>query len=94
MKNLILIGEKRQILSLENPQSLEPHSTHVCDVCPDPNNDPDDIEVSEALKMHHEQSLSLFNQLIEAGVCREQARRADQWGIWLASPRQPDHGLG
>ena len=24
--------------------------------------------------MHHEQSLSLFNQLIEAGVCREQAR--------------------
>ena len=37
-------------------------------------NDPDDVEVSEALKMHHEQSLSLFNQLIEAGVCREQAR--------------------
>jgi len=37
-------------------------------------NDPDDVEVSEALKMHHEQSLSLFSQLIEAGVCREQAR--------------------
>jgi len=37
-------------------------------------NDPDDVEVSEALKMHHEQSLLLFNQLIEAGVCREQAR--------------------
>ena len=37
-------------------------------------NDPDDVEVSESLKMHHEQSLSLFNQLIEAGVCREQAR--------------------
>ena len=37
-------------------------------------NDPDDVEVSEALKMHHEQSLSLFRQLIEAGVCREQAR--------------------
>jgi len=37
-------------------------------------NDPDDVEVSEAFKMHHEQSLLLFNQLIEAGVCREQAR--------------------
>jgi len=37
-------------------------------------NDPDDVEVSDAFKMHHEQSLSLFNQLIEAGVCREQAR--------------------
>jgi len=37
-------------------------------------NDPDDVEVSEALKMHHEQSLNLYNKLIEAGVCREQAR--------------------
>ena len=37
-------------------------------------NDPDDVEVSLALKMHHEQSFLLFNQLIEAGVCREQAR--------------------
>ena len=37
-------------------------------------NDPDDVEVSETLKMHHEQSLNLYNKLIEAGVCREQAR--------------------
>jgi thymidylate synthase (FAD) len=36
--------------------------------------DPDFEKVSDAMRMHHEQSLDLFNQLIEAGVCREQAR--------------------
>lgn len=29
---------------------------------------------SEAVSLHHRMSLNLFNQLIEAGVCREQAR--------------------
>ena len=29
---------------------------------------------SEVIKTHHSDSLALFNQLIEAGVCREQAR--------------------
>lgn len=29
---------------------------------------------SDAVKSHHERSLRLFNQLIESGVCREQAR--------------------
>ena len=29
---------------------------------------------SEEMRIHHENSLHLFNQLIEAGVCREQAR--------------------
>lgn len=36
--------------------------------------DPDNVKASEALKLHHEQSLRLFNQMIDAGVCREQAR--------------------
>ena len=29
---------------------------------------------SEAVKKHHEESMRLFNKMIEAGVCREQAR--------------------
>lgn len=29
---------------------------------------------SEAIRSHHEMSLCLFNQLLDAGVCREQAR--------------------
>ena len=32
------------------------------------------ISVSEAFKGHHKVSLNLFEELIEAGVCREQAR--------------------
>ncbi|HBZ37984.1 MAG TPA: FAD-dependent thymidylate synthase [Balneola sp.] len=32
------------------------------------------ISATEAVQAHHEDSLALFNQLIEAGVCREQAR--------------------
>ena len=31
-------------------------------------------EASECITMHHDASLKLFNELIEAGVCREQAR--------------------
>jgi len=33
-----------------------------------------EVKSTNLVKEHHEQSLSLFNQLIEAGVCREQAR--------------------
>tara|TARA_R110002096_G_scaffold4002_6_gene19212 strand:- start:2186 stop:2881 length:696 start_codon:yes stop_codon:yes gene_type:complete len=32
------------------------------------------LEASDCVRMHHEQSLQFFNELIEAGVCREQAR--------------------
>lgn len=32
------------------------------------------LEASDCVRMHHEQSLKFFNELIEAGVCREQAR--------------------
>ena len=32
------------------------------------------LEASDCVRMHHEQSLRFFNELIEAGVCREQAR--------------------
>jgi thymidylate synthase (FAD) len=31
-------------------------------------------KVSEAVQAHHEDSLDLFNRMIDAGVCREQAR--------------------
>ena len=31
-------------------------------------------EASDCITMHHDASLKLFNELIEAGVCREQAR--------------------
>ena len=31
-------------------------------------------EASDCIRMHHEASLKFFNELIEAGVCREQAR--------------------
>jgi thymidylate synthase (FAD) len=31
-------------------------------------------EVSEAVKLHHQASLQLFNSMLDAGVCREQAR--------------------
>ena len=31
-------------------------------------------KTSEAVKKHHEESMRLFNKMIEAGVCREQAR--------------------
>jgi len=33
-----------------------------------------EVKSTNLVKEHHEQSFSLFNQLIEAGVCREQAR--------------------
>ena len=33
-----------------------------------------EVKSTNLVKEHHEQSLDLFNQLIEAGVCREQAR--------------------
>ena len=32
------------------------------------------LEVSDCVRMHHEQCLKFFNELIEVGVCREQAR--------------------
>jgi thymidylate synthase (FAD) len=32
------------------------------------------LEASDCVRMHHEASLQFFNELIEAGVCREQAR--------------------
>ena len=32
------------------------------------------LEASDCVRMHHEASLKFFNELIEAGVCREQAR--------------------
>jgi len=32
------------------------------------------VKSTNLVKQHHEQSLELFNSLIEAGVCREQAR--------------------
>lgn len=31
-------------------------------------------EVDEAVKLHHQASLQLFNSMLDAGVCREQAR--------------------
>jgi thymidylate synthase (FAD) len=34
----------------------------------------DGIQASQALRVHHKNSLLLFDQLVEAGVCREQAR--------------------
>ena len=36
--------------------------------------DPEQLTCSEAVKEHHQQSLKLYNYLIKAGVCREQAR--------------------
>ena len=38
--------------------------------------DPESNKITASWKMraHHNHSLALFNQLIEAGVCREQAR--------------------
>jgi thymidylate synthase (FAD) len=33
-----------------------------------------DVSASEAVRLHHQNSLSLYNSLLEAGVCREQAR--------------------
>ena len=35
---------------------------------------PDPTLASTCMKQHHKNSLKLFNQLIESGVCREQAR--------------------
>ena len=32
------------------------------------------LEASDCVRMHHEASLKFFNELIDAGVCREQAR--------------------
>ena len=32
------------------------------------------MEATDCVRMHHEASLQFFNELIEAGVCREQAR--------------------
>jgi len=32
------------------------------------------LEATDCVRMHHEQSLKFFNELVEAGVCREQAR--------------------
>ena len=32
------------------------------------------LEASDCVRMHHEASLKFFNELIEVGVCREQAR--------------------
>jgi thymidylate synthase (FAD) len=34
----------------------------------------DGIQASQAIRAHHKNSLLLFDQLVEAGVCREQAR--------------------
>lgn len=35
---------------------------------------PDSFRASEAVKHHHQKSLKLFDDLLESGVCREQAR--------------------
>ena len=32
------------------------------------------LEATDCVRMHHEQSLKFFNELVEAGVCRKQAR--------------------